>query len=578
MDLKTIQQFANDFYGITAVAKKLVGYDDLNYYLKANNGDEYILKIAHLEENREYLEMQNKALLHLENKKISFQIPKLVLNKKRKSITIIKDSEGNERFLRLLTWLSGKMWVNVNPHSENLLKDIGQVCGTLSIALSDFDHPAAHRYSEWDNSQASWVVEYFHFIQDERQKNIAEYVFKLFEKEALPKLPNLRKSVCHNDANDYNVLVSSELENQQVAGVIDFGDLIYTNTINELAISIAYAVMQKPDPLSAAAFVVMGFHEKFPLKEEELEVLFPLIAARLLISATSSAIGQKRNPENKYLQVSEQPAWDLLKKLFEIPLALAHFTFRKACGFEPCPNNVLFQNWVNTNKGKFANIVGLDLNREHIHPMDLAINSLEIGNNGEISNLSKFNHKINSMLHEAKAEIGIGGYGEVRPFYTTDTYKVEGNNGSKWRTVHLGTDIWTKHGTPIFAPLDGKVHSFQNNEGDRNYGPTIILEHAVSSELTFYTLYGHLSLESLDGLQVGQQIERGHQIAAIGDISVNGNWPPHLHFQVMLDMLGYEGDFPGVAFPEQAEIWKSICPNPAILLGQDVFFKIKKPV
>ncbi len=122
------------------------------------------------------------------------------------------------------------------------------------------------------------------------------------------------------------------------------------------------------------------------------------------------------------------------------------------------------------------------------------------------------------------------------------------------------------------------MHSFQNNEGDRNYGPTIILEHKVSPELTFYTLYGHLSLESLDGLQVGQKIVKGHQIASVGAISVNGNWPPHVHFQVMLDMLGYEGDFPGVAFPEQAEIWKSICPNPAILLGKDVFFKIKKPV
>ncbi len=441
MDLKTIQQFANDFFGITAVAKKLVGYDDLNYYLKANNGEEYILKIAHFEEVREFLEMQNTALLHLEKKKFSFQIPQVILNKNGKITTIIKDEQGNERLLRLLTWVPGKLWFYANPHSESLLKNLGQVCGTLSNSLIDFDHPAAHRYSKWDNSQASWVVEYFHFIEDEKQRNIAEYFFKLFEKEALPKLSNLRKSICHNDVNDYNVLVSSGIENQQVAGVIDFGDLIYTNTINELAVSIAYVVMHKPDPLSAAALVVKGFHEKFPLKEEELEVLFPLIAARLLISATSSAIGQKQYPENKYLKVSEKPAWDLLEKLRLIPPGLAHFTFRNACGLESCSENVVFQNWVNAKKENFANIVGLDLNREYVHPMDLAINSLELGNNDEFSTPSKFNQKINSMLIEANCEIGLGGYGEVRPFYTTDAYQVEGNNGPQWRTVHLNRHL-----------------------------------------------------------------------------------------------------------------------------------------
>ena len=337
MDLGTIQHFANDLFGISAKAKKLVGFEDLNYYLKTENGEEYILKIASHEEHRESLEMQNQAMFHLEKKNTTLQFPKVILNKKGESITVIKDGKGQERLLRLLTWVPGKLWFNTNPHSENLLENFGQVCAKMSDLLRDFDHPAAHREYIWDVSQTAQIVDYFHVIENEKQQEIANYFFKLFKNKALPKLSNLRKSICHNDLNDYNVLVNSDLENLKVSGVIDFGDLIYTNTINELAIGIAYAILDKPDPLFAAAFIVKGYHEKCPLQEEELEILFPLIAARLLTSATFSAVGKKENPENEYLQISEKPAWNLLEKLLNISPNLAHYCFRNACGWEPCP-------------------------------------------------------------------------------------------------------------------------------------------------------------------------------------------------------------------------------------------------
>jgi 4-aminobutyrate aminotransferase-like enzyme len=301
-----------------------------------------------------------------------------------------------------------------------------------------------------------------------------------------------------------------------------------------------------------------------------------MIVARLLITVINSAINKKENPDNEYLLISERPAWDLLEKLRAIPPAFAHYTFRYACGLEPCSKKILFQNWLDSKPEKFAKVVDFDLNSDSVHFMDLAVDSLELGNNSEFDTPPKFNQKINAMIAEADAEIGIGGYGEVRPFYTTDAFQVEGDNGPEWRTVHLGIDVWMPAGTPVFAPLNGKVHSFQNNEGDCNYGPTIILEHVVNNELSFYTLYGHLSVESLDGLEVGMEIKKGQQIATFGDVSVNGNWPPHLHFQVMLDMLDCKGDFPGVAFPEQAEVWKSICPNPIKLLGLAATFSKKE--
>ncbi|MCB0584209.1 MAG: peptidoglycan DD-metalloendopeptidase family protein, partial [Phaeodactylibacter sp.] len=122
-------------------------------------------------------------------------------------------------------------------------------------------------------------------------------------------------------------------------------------------------------------------------------------------------------------------------------------------------------------------------------------------------------------------------------------------------------------GTPVFAPCDGKVHSFADNAQERDYGPAIILEHDPEDGPRFYTLYGHLNRACLEKLEVGIPVQRGKQIAAFGEVEENGNWPPHLHFQVMLDTLGKEGDFPGVGFPEQWPIWKSICPNPEPLAG-----------
>jgi murein DD-endopeptidase MepM/ murein hydrolase activator NlpD len=140
--------------------------------------------------------------------------------------------------------------------------------------------------------------------------------------------------------------------------------------------------------------------------------------------------------------------------------------------------------------------------------------------------------------------------------------------GEEPRTIHLGVDIWTEAGTPVFAPLSGKVHSFRDNAGFGDYGPTIILEHLLDDTL-FYTLYGHLSRASLAGLHQGQLFEKGAVLGEIGPYPENGDWPPHLHFQIITDMLGMEGDFPGVASVSKRNFYLSICPDPMLILGRN---------
>ena len=156
-----------------------------------------------------------------------------------------------------------------------------------------------------------------------------------------------------------------------------------------------------------------------------------------------------------------------------------------------------------------------------------------------------------------------GGYDEDRAIYSGEAFTA----GDEPRTIHLGLDIAAPAGTPVFAPLAGVVHSFQDNAAPFDYGPTIILEHNVASGVTFHTLYGHLSRESLEGLRAGRIFSAGQEIATLGTAEVNGNWPPHLHFQVVLDIAERKGDFPGVFRKSQRDYWKRVCPDPRSLLG-----------
>ncbi len=168
---------------------------------------------------------------------------------------------------------------------------------------------------------------------------------------------------------------------------------------------------------------------------------------------------------------------------------------------------------------------------------------------------------VRAHTRAAGARAAVGGYDEDRVLYR----RSEHFGGAEPRTVHLGVDVWTEAGTPVFAPLGGHVHSFRDNVGFGDYGPTIILEHRLPGG-TFYSLYGHLSRASLDGLRVGQSFRSGQRLGTIGPYPENGDWPPHLHFQLMTDMLGRAGDFPGVAAPSQRDYYLAVCPDPAFLL------------
>lgn len=162
-------------------------------------------------------------------------------------------------------------------------------------------------------------------------------------------------------------------------------------------------------------------------------------------------------------------------------------------------------------------------------------------------------------------QIYIGGYWENRIIGATDAQTAKAD---EMRTLHMGLDFFAPAKTPIYAPLEGKIHSFKNNNNPRDYGPCIILEHDLNFG-KIYTLYGHLDIESLACLEKGQIIKAGQKIGSLGDKNENGGWPPHLHFQIILDIMNKEGDFDGLCRPIDANYWQYICPSPYDLLGLD---------
>lgn len=157
-----------------------------------------------------------------------------------------------------------------------------------------------------------------------------------------------------------------------------------------------------------------------------------------------------------------------------------------------------------------------------------------------------------------------GGYGEDRTVYTQKLFAPEGEEP---RTLHLGLDIFAQPDTPVFAPLNARVHSVADNRNEGDYGPTVILEHTPAPGVTFHTLYGHLSRAAIRDLRAGQDFFQGEQVAALGRRTENGGWPSHLHFQIILDIGKARGDYPGVCRRSEADRWLAICPDPRPFLG-----------
>lgn len=329
------KQIADLLFGIDAIAKQLHGYEDENFNLTTASGDSFILKISQPEESVDYLQFQNNLLKHLDAKNLAVNLPKVIPNIEGDSVSTIT-SEGRKRKVRLLTWVKGRLWVKVNPKTKKLRYHLGKQAGTLTRALLDFKHVYTHREFDWDLANAGWTCEHLHLFSSKEKVYISQFQELYIQIQDIYQ--SLPKSIVHNDVNDYNILVSKNLKDPEVSGIIDFGDAMYTQTVNDLAITLAYAIMEVPDPLEAALDVLKGYHKQYRFNEDELKCIYSLTAIRLVISVTKATIHKVEDPLSAYHVISEKPSWKALKRWSKVHPLFAENSFRNACGFDPLPS------------------------------------------------------------------------------------------------------------------------------------------------------------------------------------------------------------------------------------------------
>lgn len=214
-------------------------------------------------------------------------------------------------------------------------------------------------------------------------------------------------------------------------------------------------------------------------------------------------------------------------------------------------------------KNDYALVLPAKYQLGKIKVLDVSKDSRTFKNLNILSTAALVKHS-KQLRKNSKADMLVGRYLEDRNIYQRG--KQYNNHMKEPRSVHLGIDLMVPEGTAVFAPIAGKVHSFKDNNEVADYGPTIILEHHLDG-ITFYTLYGHLSRDSLKSLQVEQVIRKGQQIASVGTPSENGGWPEHLHFQIIDNMQGQKGNFIGVVEPSNVLKWAKHCPDPNLILN-----------
>lgn len=345
--------------------KPLTGEYDFNFLVTDGFGKKYILKIADNQHSFAFFDAQIKIVEHLAQLPIADKFGHFIKNKYGSKLTVIQHN-NQDYYLRLVTYLEGEFLIHIENRPPKLFYNLGKFLGEMDQGLIDFSHCGMHRNYVWDISQATQAFNKLKHIKNHEmpikgahstqmmnfgafhetiknqlntheKRRIAGYFLLQFETEVLPILPTLRHAYLHNDANDTNILVKGD----QISGLIDFGDMVYSALINNLAIACTYAMMNHEKPLDVAVEIVKGYHEKYPLKEDELDILYYLIAARLCISVTQSAYNASLETNNEHHFISEKPAWDLLFKLITINPLLAQDRFRKCCGFAGVitPNN-----------------------------------------------------------------------------------------------------------------------------------------------------------------------------------------------------------------------------------------------
>ncbi|MFI7149489.1 aminotransferase class III-fold pyridoxal phosphate-dependent enzyme [Nonomuraea sp. NPDC050022] len=509
-ELEQAAALARDLYGLEGRLTPLPGEKDRNFQVSTAGGERYVLKLHAPDTDPAELALQDAVLLHLAGQAGAPPAPRVVASLDGRRSAAASWADG-PRTARVLTWLAGRPWTQVEPTARRL-RDLGRHVAAVDQALAGFTHPGMRRELVWNLTAAPAVAGHAPLLDGELRPLVSE-VFDRYGAHVAPRVAALPHQVIHNDANELNILVDDAGE---VAALIDFGDVAWNPRICGLAVAGAYAMQGHADPLRAVLPLVSGYDEVSPLRPAELEVLFDLMRTRLAMSVCLSAHQHAGDPANAYLLVSRHGVTQVLRRLAGTSPDLAHFRLREAVGFAPNPLARAVRQHFESGAARPVPLLDEDTAPEDTAPEDV-------------------------IPEDAAASARYGERSTTPP--------------GKRPEINLGGELPAGEGVTVRCPLPSLVHSVRPGTG------VVVLEHRTGGGVPFWTLYRHLDPDSITHLTPGGETRPGARLGSTGQAAP-------LRVQLLTHLLGMGAGIPDTAPADEADLWTAVSIDPGLLHGR----------
>ena len=323
-----VKAIALHHFGIRGEPTRLPGERDSNFHIRTEEGDHFLLRISNPVEDRQVTDFQTKLLLHIEQTDPLLPVPRIVRSVEGRSEIVLTLPGQPPTVVRLYTFLRG-VPLYKTPSSRRQRRNMGAVLARIDLAMREFQHPAFNHELMWDMKHAHRLRPLLVHIEDLQRRALVERFIDRFEQFVLPAMPNLRTQVIHNDLNPHNVLVA-EYDPDLVTGVIDFGDAVRAPLVNDPAVAAAYRNGNAGHPLETVSEFIAGYHAVLPLEDAEFEILFDLVATRMILAVLITSWRAAIQPENReYILRNAPSAWAGLERFAALDRAEAHAYLRQ---------------------------------------------------------------------------------------------------------------------------------------------------------------------------------------------------------------------------------------------------------
>ncbi|MBS0010460.1 MAG: aminotransferase class III-fold pyridoxal phosphate-dependent enzyme, partial [Bacteroidales bacterium] len=559
----------NQLYNIDGSVTPLPGERDQNFYVSVPGKSDLVLKILSRNENHPFASAMAELIVFLASG--GNPVPEIIPSLNGELVPLFSDENDSDKYMVMLeSRIDGVPWARLKHHPGGITESVGVALARTDRLLAGYSEPLFERELIWDIRNAPEIISSrLPLLKEVSQISFCQETLDLWDEMVKPFDSEIRKSIIYNDANDYNIIVKpgGEGDLPSLSGFVDFGDALYSYTIADLAIAIAYLILDRDDPLAVAIEVVKGYNSVFPLQPLEADILLVLVRARLSMSISIAAAQRQERPDDEYLTVSQLPIERTLSAIEAVNTDLAAVMFREACGL---PLNDKFsrsEKYLVENGHKAFPVTGIPPDDCSFMVLDLSVEGNLISGDPEMNSEDELSSRIRREMDARGARVAVGRWCESRILYTSPLFSDSAFRERPDRSVHLGMDLFADAGHPLYAPFEAEVYIAQYNPDTLDYGNMIILKHTVPEGGLFYSLYGHLSASSIAGRRKGDRVSRGEEFAWIGEPHENGGWSPHLHFQLIGDMRRVEASFPGVCRPTETAGWSILSPDPNMVLN-----------